>query len=456
MGARTEPIGPNELDEFFAPLVAAGECVALAVSGGSDSTALMVLFADWLCRSSADPTLHTVLTVDHRLRPESGAEAAAVARHAALLGFRHAILVWEGPKPETGLQAAARAARHQLCANYASRRGIGKLLTAHTADDQAETLLMRLARGSGLDGLAAMAPLTCMAVPGNAGQPGLMIARPLLEVSKARLRATLAQRGIAWIEDPSNQSPAFERTRLRAARAQLEALGLTADMLGLSARRLRRARAALERWVADFCNPDAALFHADPCGFIRVDGPALRGLPMEVAVRVLLRAVVLAGGSDAPVPLAKLEAIADAISAAPASGTWTLARAKICASPASILVEREPGRVPLPTLTLEPGTQAVWDGRFRVAAGSRLAASVVVRALGVDGVREMRQAVTIPPSVPIGALRLLPGFWRGSSVIAVPSLGFWIEDSLREEVSAVFAVPGNYNPASAQDDPGTP
>ena len=131
---------------------------ALAVSGGSDSTALMVLFADWLRQRRADAGAHTVLTVDHGLRPESAAEARAVADQAAALGFRHALLVWRGPKPSTGLQAAAREARYQLMRDYMGAHDIATLFTAHTRDDQAETLLMRLARGSGLDGLAAIAP----------------------------------------------------------------------------------------------------------------------------------------------------------------------------------------------------------------------------------------------------------------------------------------------------------
>ena len=131
----------------------------LAISGGSDSTALMVLLADWLGRARSSAGAFTVLTVDHRLRPESAAEAGAVARQAAALGYAHATLVWDGDKPPTGLQAAARAARYRLMADYARAHGIGTILTAHTLDDQAETLLMRLARGSGLDGLSAMAPL---------------------------------------------------------------------------------------------------------------------------------------------------------------------------------------------------------------------------------------------------------------------------------------------------------
>ena len=146
----------EELAGLFGGALGASDRVGLAVSGGSDSTALMVLFADWLaqCGQGTLPFMPTVLTVDHRLRPQSAREAQAVARRAQELGFRHATLVWEEEKPASGLQAAARGARYRLLADYAGRHGITCLLTGHTADDQAETLLMRLTRGSGLDGLA--------------------------------------------------------------------------------------------------------------------------------------------------------------------------------------------------------------------------------------------------------------------------------------------------------------
>lgn len=430
--AATEPIRPDELDALFARLCgSAGACVALAVSGGSDSTALMVLFADWLRQRGADPAAHTVLTVDHRLRPESATEAETVVGLAATLGFRHATLAWEGPKPRTGIQAAAREARYRLMGDYARANGLATLLTAHTLDDQAETLLMRLARGSGLDGLTAIAPSTSL------GQ--LEIARPLLDIPKARLRATLEQRGIPWIEDPSNQSPAFERTRLRAARATLDALGLTAEMLGLSARRLQRARAALDSITDSHCAPPpVGLVNTDPCGLFRIERDRLGRAPDEIALRVLGRCILAAGGSDGPVPLSKLEAVADGLrrcnSNAPAS--WTLARALITATPEAVQVEREPGRQPLPRLTLAGGAGALWDGRFAVHVGEGIEGSVEVRALATDGLAELRRLGW--PAKGTRAVRLVPSFWRQHALLAVPAIGFWVGADLQGLLSAAF------------------
>src|SRR6185295_1697765 len=220
------------LEGLFGSLIgppAAG--VALAVSGGSDSTALMVLFAQWLAQSGQSPADTIVLTVDHGLRQQSRAEAEWVAQMAAGLGFRHAILPWAGAKPKTGVQAAARAARYRLLAEFMGGTGLGVLMTAHTAYDQAETLLMRLARGSGLDGLAAMAPTAPLesATCGRGGK--IVLVRPLLDVAKASLKAALVARGVPWLEDESNAALVFERSRWRAAGATLTQLGLQRDSL---------------------------------------------------------------------------------------------------------------------------------------------------------------------------------------------------------------------------------
>lgn len=445
-----DPIRPDELAGLFQhALDPAGEAgVALAVSGGSDSTALMVLVADWLAQNRLSPSRALVLTVDHGLRPGSAAEASAVADHAKALGLPHATLAWTDPKPQTGLQATAREARYRLIAACMRERGLTRLLTAHTADDQAETLLMRLARGSGLDGLSAMAPVSV-----NAAH-GLTILRPLLAVPKARLQATLRQRGIGWFEDPSNQSPAFERVRLRAARGRLEALGLTNERLALSARRLARARAVVEQAAAAFWDPAAGHVHADQCGYFRIAAPALRTAPLEIAVRVLARAIAAAGGSSAPVPLAGVEGIAEALQEdKPGATAWTLARAAISATSDYVFVVREPGREPLPRLPLAAGTRALWDGRFRVTAGPALEAGLELAALGAEGAREARQALPAAREVPLQALAALPAVWRGPVLIGVPGLPFWLPGTARPDVATTFAGCDRYNWSSAPETP---
>jgi tRNA(Ile)-lysidine synthase len=431
MPAASDAIQLHELDALFACLgdLRAAEGVALAVSGGGDSTALMVLFADWLRQRGRDASAHVVLTVDHRLRPGSTAEADAVAAHAVRLGFRHATLAWEETKPHSGVQAAARAARYRLMSEHARAHGLARLLTAHTLDDQAETLLMRLARGSGLDGLTAMAPAMPMG--------GLHLMRPLLDVPKSRLLATLRQRAIPWIEDPSNQSPVYERTRLRAARATLDALGLTAEMLGTSVRRLQRARVALDSLTESYCaEPPGGIVQTEPVGILAVDRERLSRAPEEIVIRLLDRCIAAAGGSQEPVPLSSIEPIVGSLRRSDGEVSWTLARAQISATPNCIRCEREPGRLPLPCLTLGAGATVLWDGRFVVGVDAGFVGSVEVRALGPEGIAELRR---LGRDVrPARAFRLVPSFWRGPRLLAVPQARYWAEAGLEGPLSATF------------------
>ena len=294
------PISAEEANELLAPL-APYRHVALAVSGGPDSLALLHLAARWRDDRDGTPEI-TILTVDHALRKGSREEAETVARTAAGLGLKHAILTWEHSDPAgTGLQEKAREARYNLMSAYASAHGIQAIVTAHHLDDQAETFLMRLKRGSGLDGLAA--------IPERSLWGGVPILRPLLQMPKARLIATLAAQDIAYASDPSNVDPGFERARMREAWDALESLGLTPEVLALTARRLRRAREALDH-ATDAFLADHGEMHDDRAV---IDREALLAAPQEIALRALARVIEAVGGSQEPVRLAKLEALLAAL-----------------------------------------------------------------------------------------------------------------------------------------------
>ena len=262
----------------------AGDRLALAVSGGPDSIALLVLAAAQL------PGRFTVLTVDHGLRGGSDAEAAAVADACAAQGIAHHILPWQGDKPAANLQAAARTARYALMAEWCARNGHRLLLTAHHADDQAETLLMRLGRGSGSGGLAGIRQQRELV-------PGVTLVRPLLGVRRAALAAIAAASGWPVADDPSNRNPRFART---AARALLAATPwLDAARMADAAAHLADAEAALA-WAADRAWAGNVVVAA---GALRIDAT---GLPMELQRRLVDRAIktfatqtVLRGGDVA-------------------------------------------------------------------------------------------------------------------------------------------------------------
>src|SRR5450631_836321 len=281
--AAAEPVGPAELADVFAGYAGLSR-LALAVSGGPDSLALMYLSLAWRARLDEGRPDFVVLTVDHGLRPEAAAETEAVARAAGALGLNARILTRPAPPTHSALQAQARADRYTLMLAAALEEGAEALVTGHTLEDQAETLLMRLARGSGLDGLAAMAPVSRLG--------RLKLLRPLLGLSKARLEASLQARGVAWAVDPSNADPAFERPRLRSLMPALTKAGLTAEAIGASARRLARARAALEHATAEAA---VRLVTIHDEGYFDIERKGLEALPEEIALRLIGRLIARLG-----------------------------------------------------------------------------------------------------------------------------------------------------------------
>ena len=334
------PISDAEAATLFADL---GEAPALilAVSGGPDSTALLWLAARWRARRKRGPKLIAV-TVDHGLRPESAGEAAAVRRLARRLGVAHRTLRWTGPKPATGVQEAARAARYRLIAKVARGFEILHVLTAHSRDDQAETVLFRLARGSGLAGLKGMARISSL--PGS-GEGTVALVRPLLGIPKSRLLATLTAADIPFADDPSNRDPRFTRPRLREIMPGLAAEGLDSRRFSTFARRMARADAALERAVDEA----AASLRPGPWarpGPIVLEANTYSKLPAEVALRLLGRAIAHVA-DEGPVELGKLEALHEGLDAALTQAVRirrTLAGALVTLSGGQLTVERAPPR----------------------------------------------------------------------------------------------------------------
>lgn len=341
MAIADEAVRDEEASALFGGLESLRGLV-LAVSGGSDSTALLVIATRWaerLRQRRQRPPQLLAVTVDHGLRPQSATEAVAVKRLARRLGVPHRTLVWRGAKPKTGLQEAARIARYQLLAEAATRAGYEHILTAHTLDDQAETVLFRLARGSGLTGLAGMA--RAAAVPAG-GEATLFLLRPLLHVPKARLVATLKAAAVDHSEDPSNRDPRFARPRWRVLMPALAREGLDARGLARLAARLRRAEATIEFTVA----AARAALAPEPW---RARGPIVFAaaqfldLPAEVALRLLGRAIAHTG-NEGPVELGKLELLYHALRQARAPLRRTLAGAVVALTRLRLTVERAPAR----------------------------------------------------------------------------------------------------------------
>jgi tRNA(Ile)-lysidine synthase len=356
---RAEPVSDAEAAALFSDL-AEIPALVIAVSGGSDSVALLVLLARWRASLDSGPKL-TAVTVDHGLRPESRREAAAMKTLAASLGVAHRTLRWRGDKPKTGVQEAARDARYRLLREAARKNGARHVATAHTLDDQAETVLLRLARGSGLSGLSAMARLSTLPA---SGETVITLVRPLLRIPKSRLIATLQAAAIPFAEDPSNRDPRFTRPRLRQMAPALAAEGLDTGTLAQFAARARRANEAIAWMAEDIVAGLPPGWRSDTQTRFPLD--QFLNWPAEVALR-LLRDAITRHGDEGPVELAKLEALFEALTAAARTGQGarfrrTLAGAAVGLSPNYVMVERAPAR----------RTSAAAGGKGRPAGTGRL------------------------------------------------------------------------------------
>ncbi len=407
-----EPLGGREfaqLMDAFAPFEPAPQ-LAVAVSGGSDSMALALLAADWAREKGGQLT---ALTVDHGLRDEAAAEAAQVASWCAAHGMAHATLRWAEPKPASGIQAAARAARYRLLEDWCRAHAVLHLLVAHQQEDQAETLCMRLARGSGSDGLAGMATVV--------ERGAVRLLRPVLGVPRARLQATLAGLGQDWIEDPSNRNPAYLRTRLRQALGQLAQDGIGVAQLAVLASRLGRARMALESETARLLARSVTLH---PAGFAWVDPAALLGGSEEPGLKALAAVLTTVSGSDYPPRLARLERLFRLLSEGSFGGR-SLGGCLIQPRRGKLVICREPAAMALPVRAL-PARHTHWDGRFSLDLDATAPDDLTLGALGAD-TQAVFAALPRPvrEAVPAAARSTLPALRDAKGVVAVPPLGYF-------------------------------
>jgi tRNA(Ile)-lysidine synthase len=373
-----------------------------AVSGGSDSTALLLLLKDHLDRT-APATKLLAVTIDHDLRPGSAAEARTVAGLCAERGIAHRILVWSGPKPSTGLPAAAREARYRLLAEAAQAEGIGLILTGHTADDQAETVLMRQARDEGR-GLAGMAPATLY-------EWQTWIVRPLLGTRRGVLREFLRRENIGWAEDPTNLDKRFERPRVRMALAGDGGAQRFAEAFRLT----RRAAAEREQLghratalIRGFASRPAA-------GLIRLDRDFAASGDSQAAVYALRILLATCGGVSFLSDQARCEALLERLRAGPLCAT--LSRTVVDARRAGIFLRRESRN--LPPAAPAAGT-LLWDGRRRITLGDKSGALLIAPLGAAAAAKRALLEKGTPPSLIRAALAAEPALWRDGECLGLP------------------------------------
>jgi tRNA(Ile)-lysidine synthase len=404
---------PLSLGEFAASLAAlarfeAPPFLAVAVSGGPDSLALAILAHRWARDNGGEIC---ALTVDHRLRPESGDEIRRLQTWLATRGIRHEVLVWSGEKPKSGIEQAARLARYRLLTSWCRVHGCLHLLTAHHREDQIETYLMRRRARSGPDGLAGMSAIR------ELGDCCLL--RPLLAVGKDRLVALLRAERQPFIVDPSNLDPAFERSRYRRGGAMAgttSAADLLAEIRELGAARLARQQdtnAQLARGV-----------RVHPAGFAVLDPKILSAVPDDLAERLLAAVTTTIGGSSYSPRRKSTARLRDVVAGNGPRG-HTVGGCRFIRSRERVLVTRELARAAGP-MRLAAGEALTWDARFQVIAPPNVSSPVSIGYLGSAGVAELRR---LAPRLrrnclPRLLLPILPTVWDEDGIAAVPHLEY--------------------------------
>ena len=410
-------------DRLFAELMATFEpferkpLLAVAVSGGGDSMALCLLADAWARRRGGSVV---ALTVDHGLRPESGAEGETVGGWMATRGIDHHVLSWRGSKPRSAIQATARAARYDLLAGWCRQAGVLHLLLGHQLEDQTETFLMRLNRGSGVDGLASMASVTEGA--------GVRLLRPLLGVPRDRLQATLTRRGQGWLDDPSNRNAVFGRVRIRQSLPAFAEEGFTPARLGRFVRDFGRNRREREADIARLLGRACTVF---PAGYAVVDGAVLVAASVDEAAGAVARVLATVGGGAYPPAKTKVESLLPWFAGQGSAPSVTLARCRCLRQDGGIVVCRESRRLPAPS-ALMAGGRILWDDRFAlvIAAGAAPIGSEVpewtVAPLGREGWAEIvAEAPELRErSIPYPVRLTLPAIRDSAGVCEVPFLDF--------------------------------
>ena len=395
--------------------------IALAVSGGPDSTAMMQIAA--LSKKLKNNNV-TVIVVDHGLREESKNEANIVGQNAKLLGFKFKILKWDGVKPKTRIQEIARKTRYKLMTSWCKKKGIEKLFLAHHLDDQVETFLMRLGKGSGVDGLAVMNYVTEIS--------SLKLVRPFLEIPKTRFIKILSITNLEWISDPSNFNSDYKRSRIRKILPILSKEGINSKQIGLVIKRMRSAKDALNTQTNILLKK--YLSNVDNVAYFLNKELLKDAKEKEILLRVLEKIFMNISGSIYPPRRNKLENILSWILKNNNIKAKTLTGVVVRKRKSELIFYREPDDC-YKSVNIRPLTSrySCWDDRFFLKANK--SNDLQIRALGDVGIKILKEEKILKrqgfQNVPLSAWKTVPGVWSKKRLISVPTLGYCKQKDLK-------------------------
>ena len=411
LGSAAKPISLGEFTESLASIAQfeSSPFLAVAVSGGPDSLTLAILADRWARARGGEIC---ALTVDHRLRPESGDEIRRLGAWLSARAIRHEVLVWEGEKPRTGIQEAARFARYRLLGAWCRDNACLHLLTGHHRDDQIETHLIRRRAHSGADGLAGMPAIRELA--------DCRLLRPLLGVARDRLVAFLDAERQPFVSDPSNFDPAFERSRLRRGDGAPAGEEDGSRLLG-EIRALGRTRAAHEHERNTLL---ARYVSLHPAGFALLDPAMMPETPPETSERLLAAVTAAIGGASYPPRRERIARLRAVLGEAARRG-HTLGGCRFIRWRGRILVTRELAKA-APPVRLCPGERIIWDRRFEILTARGDGGPVTIGYLGLSETPRLDRGTLQPRRtwLPRLLLAIFPGVWDEKGIAAIPHLGY--------------------------------
>jgi tRNA(Ile)-lysidine synthase len=406
LGSSAKPISLGEFTSSLASIAQfeSSPFLAVAVSGGPDSLALAILADSWVRERGGEIC---ALTVDHRLRPESGDEIRRLGAWLSARAIRHEILVWTGEKPRTGIQEAARFARYRLLGGWCRDQACLHLLTGHHRDDQIETHLIRRRAHSGPDGLAGMSAIRELA--------DCRLLRPLLGVARDRLASFLEAEGQPFVSDPSNFDPAFERSRLRQGDGAPAGEAGVSRLLG-EIQAFGRRRAAHEHVLNDLL---ARYVSLHPAGFALLDPAMMSESSSELVERLVSAVTAAIGGASYPPRRERIARLREALGGAARRG-HTLGGCRFIRWRERVLVTRELARA-APPLRLRQGERMIWDRRFEVMTPQADRGPFTIGYLGLVGAPRVDRRI---PQLPRLLLPVIPAVWDEQGIAAVLHLGY--------------------------------
>lgn len=407
----------NQFKAVLQPILSDADKIAVAVSGGADSMALVLLMHEYAQEMGREIV---ALTVDHGIRPESFAEAGQVGLWLAKYGIAHHIIKWQGQKTATNLQMKARKARYELMADYCSENNIKFLATGHNLNDQAETVLMRLLRGSGVDGLAGMVLVKQIF--------DINVIRPLLSITHQNLQQFLRAKNQLWIEDPSNENVKFQRVAVRKLIQSFDDPQLLTKRLVDTAAHMARAKDYISGQLAKNINEIVTYNEA---GFYEIKLTEFKSLHQEERYRVLAAALQKISGNVYRPRFENLQLLDIKINNGQMINSCTLygcviAQGKRKIDSNILYIYRELAAIS-PPLEVQANTEIIWDGRFLCQVGDIKPEALQIGALGASGYQQiyksdknLLQHIKLPKKI----IYTMPTLFTLEKPLATPHIGY--------------------------------